>query len=68
MPVATYEAMRDRATLVVSHRLVRMEEMDEILMVDAGRIVERGTHEELVCAGGLYHQMLEAQNEMLVAF
>ncbi len=58
--------MRDRATLVVTHRLVRMEEMDEILVLDAGHIVERGTHEELVRAGGLYHQMLEVQREMLV--
>ena len=48
-------------------RLVRMEEMDEILVLDAGRVVERDTHEEFVRAGGLYHQMLEAQKEMLVA-
>jgi ABC-type multidrug transport system fused ATPase/permease subunit len=52
---------------VVAHRFVRMEKMDEILVLDAGRIVERGTHEELVCADGLYHQMLEAQKEMLEA-
>ena len=52
---------------MVTHRLVRMEEMDEILVLDAGRTVERGTHEELARAGGLYHQMLEAQREMLVA-
>jgi ATP-binding cassette subfamily C protein CydC len=64
---ATYELMRDRSTLVVTHRLVRMEEMDEILVLDVGRIAERGTHEELVRAGGLYHQMLEVQREMLVA-
>ena len=62
----TYELMRDRATLVVTHRLVRMEEMDEILVLDSGRIVERGTHGELVLAGGLYHEMLETQREMLV--
>jgi ATP-binding cassette subfamily C protein CydC len=62
----TYELMRDRATLVVTHRLVRMEEMDEILVLDSGRIVERGTHGELVVAGGLYHEMLETQREMLV--
>ena len=64
---AVYEMTRDRASLVVTHRLVRMEEMDEILVLDAGRTVERGTHEELARAGGLYHQMLEAQREMLVA-
>jgi ATP-binding cassette subfamily B protein len=59
--------MRDRATLVITHRLVRMEEMDEILVLDSGRIVERGTHGELVLAGGLYHEMLETQRDMLVA-
>ncbi len=64
---AAYELMRDRATLVVTHRLVRMEEMDEILVLDAGRIVERGTHKELVRAHGLYYRMLEVQREMLVA-
>ena len=64
---AIYETRRDRATLVVTHRLVRMEEMDEILVLDAGRVVERGNHEELVRAGGLYRHMLEAQKEMLVA-
>jgi ABC-type multidrug transport system fused ATPase/permease subunit len=64
---AVYELMRNRATLVVTHRLVRMEEMDEILVLDAGRIVERGTHEELVRAGGLYRRMLEVQREMLLA-
>jgi ATP-binding cassette, subfamily C, bacterial CydC len=64
---AAYEMMRDQAVLVVTHRLVRMEKMDEILVLDAGRIVERGTHEELVRADGLYHQMLEAQKEMLEA-
>jgi ATP-binding cassette, subfamily C, bacterial CydC len=63
---ATYELMRDHATLVVTHRLVRMEDMDEILVLDAGRIVERGTHEELVRVGGLYHQMLEVQRDMMV--
>ncbi|MEJ7816461.1 MAG: thiol reductant ABC exporter subunit CydC [Rubrobacter sp.] len=64
---AAYELMRGRATLVVTHRLVRMEEMDEILVLDAGRIVERGTHEELVHAGGLYYRILEVQREMLIA-
>ena len=63
---ATYELMRDRAALVVTHRLVRMEEMDEIIVLYAGRIVERGAHVELVRAGGLYYQMLEVQKEVLL--
>jgi ATP-binding cassette, subfamily C, bacterial CydC len=62
---ATYEATRDRATLVITHRLVRMEEMDEVLVLDGGRVVERGTHEELLRAHGLYRQMVEVQRGVL---
>lgn len=64
---AVYGSMRDRATLVITHRLVRMEEMDEILVLDAGRIVERGTHRELEGRQGLYRRMLDVQRELLVA-
>lgn len=63
---ATYGLMRDRATLVITHRLVGMEDMEEILVLDAGRIVERGTHEELVGARGLYRQMVEVQRGVLI--
>ena len=62
---AVYELMRDRATLVITHRLVRMREMDEILVVDEGRIVERGTHAELAGASGPYREMLEVQGGVL---
>jgi ATP-binding cassette, subfamily C, bacterial CydC len=61
-----WEATRDRAVLLITHRLVGMEEVDEILVLDAGRVVERGTHEQLRAAGGLYSRMLEAQRELLV--
>lgn len=64
---AVYGLTRDRATLVFTHRLVRMEEMDEILVLDAGRIVERGTHSELESRRGMYHRMLDAQRELLLA-
>lgn len=64
---AAYGLMRDPATLVITHRLVRMEEVDEILVLDRGRIVERGTHAELVNARGLYRGLYEAQSELLVA-
>ena len=63
---AAYGLMQDRATLVITHRLVRMEDMDEILVLDGGRIVERGTHEDLVGGRGLYHQMVEVQRGVLV--
>jgi ABC-type multidrug transport system fused ATPase/permease subunit len=64
---AAYELMPGRATLVITHRLVRMEEVDEILVLDRGRIVERGTHEDLVNARGLYRELFEAQREVLFA-
>jgi ATP-binding cassette subfamily C protein CydC len=62
---ATYGLMHGRATLVITHRLVRMEDMDEILVLDRGRIVERGTHGELLAARGLYHQLLRVQKDVL---
>ena len=63
---SVWEAARDRAALLLTHRLVGMEEMHEILVMDAGRIVERGAHEQLLAAGGLYCRMLETQRELLV--
>jgi ATP-binding cassette, subfamily C, bacterial CydC len=63
---AVYEVMRDRVTLVITHRLVRMEDMDEILVLDGGRVVERGTHEELLQTGGLYSHMVEVQRNIFV--
>ena len=64
---AAYELMPGRATLVITHRLARMEEVDEILVLGRGRIVEHGTHEELVNARGLYQELFEAQCEVLRA-
>jgi ABC-type multidrug transport system fused ATPase/permease subunit len=63
---SVWELTRDRAVLLITHRLVGMEEMDEILVLDAGRVVERGAHEQLLAAGGLYPRMLETQQELLV--
>ena len=62
----TYEATRDRATLVITHRLVLMEDMDEILVLGQGRIAERGTHEELLVGRGLYRHMVEVQRDVFV--
>lgn len=56
--------MRGRTALVVTHRLVSMELMDEILVVEHGRIVERGTHEQLYQKEGIYRRMFEIQNSM----
>jgi ATP-binding cassette subfamily C protein CydC len=57
--------MQGRTTLMITHRLIAMERMDEILVLNQGRISERGTHEQLLATGGLYRRMLDVQNDIL---
>ncbi|WP_218104019.1 thiol reductant ABC exporter subunit CydC [Thermogemmatispora onikobensis] len=57
--------MQGRTTLLVTHRLLHMERMDEILVLDGGRIAERGKHEQLLERGGLYRRLWEVQNALL---
>jgi len=54
--------MRGRTCFVIAHRLSTIRSADTILVVDHGRIVERGTHEELAALNGRYRQMLDLQN------
>ena len=56
-----HELMEGRTTILITHRLVAMEDMDEILVLDRGRVVERGTHNALLARKGLYRQQYEAQ-------
>ena len=51
---ALESAMRDRTTLVIAHRLATVQKADLILVLDHGRLVEQGTHAELVARGGVY--------------
>jgi ATP-binding cassette subfamily B protein len=56
------EAARGRTTLMVAHRLSTVAGADEIIVLDAGRIVERGTHRELLDRGGLYADLWSRQS------
>jgi subfamily B ATP-binding cassette protein MsbA len=53
--------MRDRTVLVIAHRLATIRSADQIVVLDAGRIVQRGGHEELLRAGGLYRRLYDMQ-------
>ena len=54
-------ALAGRTSLVIAHRLSTIREADQILVIDAGRIHERGTHEELLASGGLYAELYHTQ-------
>ncbi|MAA99683.1 MAG: ABC transporter ATP-binding protein [Stappia sp.] len=53
--------MKGRTTLVIAHRLATVREADQIVVMDKGRVVERGTHAALVAEGGLYKRLCDLQ-------
>ena len=53
--------MRGRTTLVIAHRLATVLSADRILVMEAGRIVDEGTHTQLVAKGGLYARLAALQ-------
>ena len=60
---ALSSALADRTSIVIAHRLSTVREADVILVIDEGRIVERGTHNQLLAARGLYAELYRTQFE-----
>jgi len=54
-------ALAGRTSLVIAHRLSTIREADQILVIDGGQVIERGQHEELLAAGGLYAELYHTQ-------
>ncbi len=58
---AMVAVMQGRTTFVIAHRLSTVRDADHIIVLDRGRIVEQGSHEQLDAVGGIYHEILELQ-------
>lgn len=60
-----FNAMHGKMSLLITHRLVGLEELEEILVLDCGQLIERGTHAELLEQEGLYWHLWKLQNRIL---
>jgi ATP-binding cassette subfamily C protein CydC len=59
--------MEGRTVFIITHRLVQLEDMDEILVLHEGKLVERGTHHTLLAAKGMYQRLFAQQRDILTA-
>jgi ABC-type multidrug transport system fused ATPase/permease subunit len=61
-----FKSMRGKISLLITHRLIGLENVDTILVMDNGQIVESGSHNELIDYNGLYRRLRDLQNQILV--
>ena len=62
---AIAELTHDKTVIMIAHRLRTVVDADQILVLDNGRLVEQGTHDELMKKNGLYHKLFHIQQESL---
>jgi len=58
-----YQYLRDKTAIIITHRIFSLFQFDQIVVLDDGKIVERGTHDSLLAAGGHYAQLFARQRE-----
>ena len=56
--------MKDRTTFVIAHRLSTVRDADMIMVLEGGRIIERGNHDELIALGGRYYELYTGKREL----
>jgi subfamily B ATP-binding cassette protein MsbA len=59
--LALERLLQNRTALVIAHRLSTVQHADEIVVLEAGRVAERGTHETLMAEGRIYRKLVELQ-------
>lgn len=60
------EAMKNRTTIVIAHRLSTIKKMDRIIVLDKGKVVEDGSHENLLAKKGYYTKLWDAQKDGII--
>ena len=62
---ATEQLMHNRTSIVIAHRLSTVREADSIIVLDKGRVMEQGSHEELLAKEGMYFELYQKQFELI---
>jgi ABC-type multidrug transport system fused ATPase/permease subunit len=65
MLATLFDVMKRKTFILITHRLIGLENVDTILVMDNGQIVERGSHRALIAHKGLYRRMWDLQNQIL---